>query len=49
MTTGKIDIGAHIHGFAVDAQIGATVDAPFENGKYGKGMVSHIDQNDNVA
>ena len=28
---------------------GQTVDAPFENGKYGKVFVSHIDLNDNVV
>ena len=49
MTTGKIEITAHNHGFAVDAPIGAPVDAPFENGKYGKVFVSHIDLNDNVV
>ncbi len=49
MTTGKIEITAHNHGFAVDAPIGQTVDAPFENGKYGKVFVSHIDLNDNVV
>ena len=49
MTTGKIEITAHNHGFAVDAPIGETVDAPFENGKYGKVFVSHIDLNDNVV
>ena len=49
MTTGKIEITAHNHGFAVDAPIGETVDAPFENGKYGKVFVSHIDLNDDVV
>lgn len=49
MTTGKIEITAHNHGFAVDAPIGETVDAPFENSKYGKVFVSHIDLNDNVV
>ena len=49
MTTGKIEITAHNHGFAVDAPIGETVDAPFGDGKYGKVFVSHIDLNDNVV
>ena len=34
---------------AVDAPIGKQVDAPFENGKYGKVFVSHIDLNDDVV
>ncbi|WP_236691597.1 glutamine-hydrolyzing carbamoyl-phosphate synthase small subunit [Bifidobacterium aesculapii] len=49
MTTGKIEITAHNHGFAVDAPIGETVDAPFEGGRYGKVFVSHIDLNDDVV
>ena len=49
MTTGKIEITAHNHGFAVDAPIGETVDAPFGNGRYGKVFVSHIDLNDDVV
>ena len=49
MTTGKIEITAHNHGFAVDAPIGEQVPAPFDGGKYGKVFVSHIDLNDNVV
>ena len=49
MTTGKIEITAHNHGFAVDAPLGETVDAPFENGKYGQVFVSHVDLNDDVV
>ena len=49
LTTGKVEVTAHNHGFAVDAPIGKQVDAPFENGKYGKVFVSHIDLNDNVV
>ena len=30
-------------------QSGETVDAPFENGRYGKVFVSHVDLNDNVV
>ena len=33
----------------MDAPIGETVDAPFENGRYGKVFVSHVDLNDNVV
>ena len=49
LTTGKVEVTAHNHGFAVDAPIGKQVDAPFENGKYGKVFVSHIDLNDDVV
>ncbi len=49
VTAGKVEVTAHNHGFAVDAPIGETVDAPFENGKYGKVFVSHVDLNDNVV
>lgn len=36
LTTGKVEVTAHNHGFAVDAPIGETVDAPFDNGHFGK-------------
>ena len=49
LTTGKVEITAHNHGFAVDAPIGQTVDAPYDNGRYGKVFVSHIDLNDDVV
>lgn len=49
ITTGKVEVTAHNHGFAVDAPLDQTVDAPYENGKYGKVFVSHIDLNDNVV
>ena len=39
-----MEVTAHNHGFAVDAPIGETVDAPF-----GKVFVSHIDLNDDVV
>ena len=42
-------VTAHNHGFAVDAPIGRTVDAPFGDGRYGKVFVSHIDLNDDVV
>ncbi|MGP6171126.1 glutamine-hydrolyzing carbamoyl-phosphate synthase small subunit [Microbacterium sp. A204] len=45
-TTGKIEITAHNHGFAVDAPLEGTFDSP--NG-YGKVEVSHIGLNDNVV
>lgn len=49
MTTGKVEISTHNHGFAVDAPIGKTVVSPYNNGRFGKVFVSHIDLNDNVV
>ncbi|GLZ10527.1 carbamoyl-phosphate synthase small chain [Actinomadura sp. NBRC 104425] len=40
-TTGKVDISAHNHGFAVDAPTDGTFDTP-----YGRGEVSHVNLND---
>ncbi|WP_226533164.1 glutamine-hydrolyzing carbamoyl-phosphate synthase small subunit [Microbacterium paraoxydans] len=44
--TGKVEITAHNHGFAVDAPIEGIFDSP--NG-YGKVEVSHVGLNDNVV
>lgn len=44
--TGRVEITAHNHGFAVEAPIEGTFDSP--NG-YGKVEVSHIGLNDNVV
>ncbi|ALJ20183.1 glutamine-hydrolyzing carbamoyl-phosphate synthase small subunit [Microbacterium sp. No. 7] len=44
--TGRVEITAHNHGFAVDAPLEGTVDSP--NG-YGRVEVSHIGLNDNVV
>ena len=49
LTTGKVEITAHNHGFAVDAPIGDPVPAPYDNGRYGRVFVSHIDLNDDVV
>ena len=46
-TTGKFEITAHNHGFAVDAPIGGYVTAP--NAEFGQVMVSHVGLNDNVV
>ncbi len=46
-TTGKVEITAHNHGFAVDAPIGDYVTAP--NAEFGQVMVSHVGLNDNVV
>lgn len=47
--TGKVEITAHNHGFAVDAPIDAASVAPHDGGRYGRVEVSHIDLNDNVV
>lgn len=44
--TGRVEITAHNHGFAVDAPIEGTVESP--NG-YGRVEVSHVGLNDNVV
>ena len=49
LTTGKVEVTAHNHGFAVDAPQGDPVPSPFGDGKYGKVRVSHIDLNDDVV
>ncbi|MDO0931561.1 glutamine-hydrolyzing carbamoyl-phosphate synthase small subunit [Streptomyces sp. DG2A-72] len=43
-TTGKVEITAHNHGFAVDAPIDKVSDTP-----YGRAEVSHVCLNDNVV
>jgi carbamoyl-phosphate synthase small subunit len=45
-STGRVEITAHNHGFAVDAPLDGSFDSP--NG-YGKVEVSHIGLNDNVV
>ena len=49
VTTGKVEVTAHNHGFAVDAPLGLTVDAPYQDGTFGKVFVSHVDLNDDVV
>ncbi|MFZ1382082.1 MAG: glutamine-hydrolyzing carbamoyl-phosphate synthase small subunit [Scrofimicrobium sp.] len=46
LTTGKVEITSHNHGFAVDVPLGGPVESP--NG-YGRVEVSHIGLNDNVV
>lgn len=43
-TTGKVEVTAHNHGFAVDAPLDAATDTP-----YGRVEVSHVCLNDNVV
>ena len=47
--TGKVEITAHNHGFAVDAPIDEPSVAPFDNGRYGRVEVSHLGLNDGVV
>ena len=43
-TTGKVEITAHNHGFAVDAPLAGTFDTPF-----GEACVTHVGLNDDVV
>jgi carbamoyl-phosphate synthase small subunit len=45
--TGKVEITAHNHGFAVDAPLDGETQAPF--GDYGRVRVSHVCLNDDVV
>ncbi|MDQ2624936.1 MAG: glutamine-hydrolyzing carbamoyl-phosphate synthase small subunit [Actinomycetota bacterium] len=49
LTTGKVEITSHNHGFAVDAPVGEPVPAPHEGGRYGRVRVSHVNLNDDVV
>jgi len=44
--TGKVEITAHNHGFAVEAPLEGSFDSPHG---YGKVEVSHVGLNDNVV
>ncbi|MDO8107775.1 glutamine-hydrolyzing carbamoyl-phosphate synthase small subunit [Isoptericola sp. b441] len=47
--TGKVEITAHNHGFAVDAPLTGDTVAPHDDGRYGRVRVSHVDLNDDVV
>ncbi|MBO3085564.1 glutamine-hydrolyzing carbamoyl-phosphate synthase small subunit [Cellulomonas fengjieae] len=47
--TGKVEITAHNHGFAVDAPLDGESVAPHDAGRYGRVVVSHVDLNDDVV
>jgi carbamoyl-phosphate synthase small subunit len=47
-TTGKVEVTAHNHGFAVDAPLAATAEAPVDT-PYGRVSVSHVCLNDDVV
>lgn len=48
-TTGKVEITAHNHGFAVDVPVEAPSLSPYEDGLFGRVEVSHLALNDNVV
>jgi len=48
-TTGKVEITAHNHGFAVDVPVGEVSLAPYDDGRFGRVEVSHISLNDGVV
>lgn len=48
-TTGRVEITAHNHGFAVDAPANEPSLAPFDSGRYGRVEVSHLGLNDGVV
>lgn len=47
--TGKVEITAHNHGFAVDAPLTGEATAPHDGGRFGRVRVSHVDLNDDVV
>lgn len=47
--TGKVEVTAHNHGFAVDAPLDGESTAPHEGGRYGRVVVSHVGLNDQVV
>ncbi|MDO4791100.1 MAG: glutamine-hydrolyzing carbamoyl-phosphate synthase small subunit [Buchananella hordeovulneris] len=47
--TGRVEITAHNHGFAVDAPMEGPSVAPHDDGRYGRVEVSHLSLNDNVV
>ncbi|MDU6151088.1 MAG: glutamine-hydrolyzing carbamoyl-phosphate synthase small subunit [Actinomyces urogenitalis] len=47
--TGKVEITAHNHGFAVDAPVEEPSLAPYDGGRYGRVEVSHVGLNDGVV
>ena len=47
--TGKVEITAHNHGFAVDVPLEGEHTAPHGGGRYGRVVVSHVGLNDDVV
>ena len=49
LSTRKVEITSHNHGFAVDAPVGDPVPGPHDGGRYGRVRVSHVNLNDDVV
>jgi carbamoyl-phosphate synthase small subunit len=49
LSTGKVEVTSHNHGFAVQMPIGQVVAAPYNERAYGRVQVSHIGLNDRVV
>lgn len=47
--TRKVAITSHNHGFAVDAPLEGETVAPYDDGRYGRVVVSHVALNDDVV
>lgn len=47
--TGKVEITAHNHGFAVDMPVNEPSVTPYGDGKYGRAEVTHLALNDQVV
>ncbi|MGP9682196.1 MULTISPECIES: glutamine-hydrolyzing carbamoyl-phosphate synthase small subunit [unclassified Brachybacterium] len=47
--TGKVEITAHNHGFAVDVPLEGEHEAPHDGGRYGRVIVTHVGLNDDVV
>ncbi|MGP4976059.1 glutamine-hydrolyzing carbamoyl-phosphate synthase small subunit [Brachybacterium tyrofermentans] len=47
--TGKVEITAHNHGFAVDVPLEGEHEAPHDGGRYGRVVVTHVGLNDDVV
>ncbi len=47
--TRRVAITAHNHGFAVDAPLEGESTAPYDDGRYGRVVVSHVALNDDVV
>ncbi|GAA1489548.1 glutamine-hydrolyzing carbamoyl-phosphate synthase small subunit [Brachybacterium sacelli] len=47
--TGKVEITAHNHGFAVDVPLDGEHVAPYDAGRYGRVAVTHVGLNDEVV
>ena len=47
--TGRVQITSHNHGFAVRAPVGQASSAPYDEGRYGRVLVSHVSLTDGVV